>query len=153
MLKISFKAMKPAIIDGWQFPEEVYDKAHHEDKLVKLVIELSNVCNLSCPGCFTKRADGGWNGGSKKRLPNELSYETQIALLKEGAELGAKTVDIVGAGEPTLDPRFEEIVGRINDLGMHAVVFTHAITKNLDDCRSNFKSSRATNGRTTACWP
>ena len=124
--------LKPAIIRGWDVPKEDYTTAHQRDGLVKLLIELSNVCNLSCAGCFTKRVDGGWNGKTKKRLSNELPYEHQVELLGEAARLGVKTVDIVGAGEPTLDPRFNEIIDRINDFGMYAVVFTHGVSKEFE---------------------
>lgn len=130
--------MNPAIIKGWDIPKSEYLKAHEEGKLVKLLIDLSNVCNLSCVGCFTKRIDGKWNNKSKKRLPNEISYETQIRLLEEAADLGVKTVDIVGAGEPILDPNFSEIIDKISRLGMYAVVFTHGVNKALDEAK-NFR--------------
>ena len=124
--------MKPAIVRGWDLPKEDYVKSHESGGLTKLVIDLSNVCNLSCSGCFTKRVDGGWNGKSKKRLPNEMSYEEQSELLEEVAELGVRTVDIVGAGEPTLDPNFRDVVDRINEVGMYAVVFTHGVSRALE---------------------
>lgn len=66
-------------------------------------------------------------------MPNEISYEDQLELLEEAAGLGVKTVDIVGAGEPTLDPRFNDVVDRINDLGMYAVVFTHGVSKAFEN--------------------
>src|SRR3989338_1473807 len=117
--------MHPAIIKGWDLPKEEYAEAHQQNRLVKLVTELSNVCNLSCPGCFTKRDEGTWDEKSKKRLPDELSYENQIALIEEAKMLGVKVVDIVGAGEPTLDKNFEPFVGYITDAGLQTVIFTH----------------------------
>jgi MoaA/NifB/PqqE/SkfB family radical SAM enzyme len=126
-------SLRPAIVKGWDMPKEHYISAHQENKLLKLVIELSNVCNLSCAGCFTKRVGDDWDVRSKKRLPDEMSYEVQMALLEEAAALGAKAVDIVGAGEPTLDPRFEDVMLKINSLGMHAIVFTHGVTKRMEE--------------------
>ncbi len=125
--------MNPSIIKGWDTPKTDYIQAHDSNELVKLVIELSNVCNLSCSGCFTKRVDGGWGDTKKKRLPNEMSFEDQVGLLEEAAALGASTVDIVGAGEPTLDSRFSDIVDVINALGMYSVVFTHGVSKAFED--------------------
>lgn len=122
------QSVKPAIVKGWDIPREDYLKAHEEGGLVKLSIDLSNVCNLSCSGCFTKRVGDSWNGGSKHRLPNEISYEDQIALLEEASKLGTKSVDIVGAGEPTLDLNYKGIIKKIHDLGMHPIVFTHGAT-------------------------
>lgn len=130
--------MKPSIIKGWDIPKAEYIRAHEEKGLVKLLIDSSNVCNLSCPGCFTKRIEGGWSGKSKKRLPNEIPYEYQSQLLEEASKLGVKTVDIVGAGEPTLDPYFKDIIDKVNDLGMYAVVFTHGVSKffeNIDEMK------------------
>ncbi|MDO8480311.1 MAG: radical SAM protein [Nanoarchaeota archaeon] len=121
------------VIQGWDIPKKDYLKAHKEGGLVKLAIELSNVCNLSCSGCFTKRTDESWTERGKQRLPNELSYDEQVALLREAASLGTSTVDIVGAGEPMLDKHFTDIVDVINGLGMHAVVFTHGAQPALRD--------------------
>jgi len=120
--------IKPTIIKGWDIPKEEYIRAHEREGLVKLLVDLSNICNLSCPGCFTKRVKGGHTQKSKKRLSNEIPYKHQFELLEEASKLGVKTIDIVGAGEPTLDNRFEEFVDKINDLGMYAVVFTHGAT-------------------------
>lgn len=121
------------VIKGWDIPKNDYLEAQKEGKLVKLLIELSNVCNLSCPGCFTKRADESWTERGKRRLPNEMSFDEQVALLREAARLGTRAVDIVGAGEPMLDARFTDIVDVINGLGMQAVVFTHGAQTALRD--------------------
>src|SRR3989338_6131943 len=121
------------VIKGWDIPKNDYLEAQKEGKLVKLLIELSNVCNLSCPGCFTKRADESWTERGKRRLPNEMSFDEQAALLREAARLGTRAVDIVGAGEPMLDARFTDIVDVINGLGMQAVVFTHGAQTALRD--------------------
>jgi len=133
--------MRPVIIKGWDISKEEYKRAHQEGRLVKLLIELSNICNLSCPSCFTKRVKGSFNDKRKKRLSNEMLYMTQIQLLEEACRLGVKTVDIVGAGEPTLDPHFQEIVEKINDLGMYVVVFTHGASRLLENI-SNFKDKK-----------
>lgn len=124
--------MKPAIIKGWDYPKEDFIGAHESNKLVKLLLELSNVCNLSCPGCFTKRVEGSWSERGKSRLPGEMSFEDQLYLLDEAAGLGVKTVDIVGAGEPTLDPKFTSMIEEINRRGMYSAVFTHGVSGKLE---------------------
>jgi len=133
---------KPSIIEGWHFNKEEYEKAHEEDRLVKLVTELSNVCNLSCPSCFTKKVDGSWTKKGKKRLRDELSYEDQIALINEAKSLGIKTVDIVGAGEPLLDTRFESIMNYLKNLNLHSVVFTHGATPNFQEIAQKFEDNK-----------
>lgn len=124
---------KPSIIKGWDISKEDYIKAHQKNELVKLVIDLSNICNLSCPGCFTKRVGDEWSSKSKKRNPNEISFDNQSYLIKEAKGLGAKSVDIVGAGEPTLDPLFERVIEEVNSQDIHLIVFSHGVTKNFND--------------------
>jgi len=117
------------IVQGWASPKSSYLEAHQNGKLLKLVTELSAVCNLSCPGCFVHKVGDKVSDKGKGKRNNELSYDEQISLLHEASELGAKTVDLVGAGEPTLDRNFERYLEEVENLGMNAVVFTHAATK------------------------
>ncbi|MFC1648003.1 radical SAM protein [Nanoarchaeota archaeon] len=123
--------MEPRIVEGWDIPKSEYLEAHTNDRLVKLLIELSNVCNLSCSGCFTNRVEEGWNSKTKKKLSDELHFDTYVSLFEEAAEMGVRSVDIVGSGEPTLDPRFKDILEVITGVGMRAVVFTHGATPTM----------------------
>jgi MoaA/NifB/PqqE/SkfB family radical SAM enzyme len=117
------------IVEGWHHSMREYIEAHRKDTLLKLVIHLSNVCNLSCPGCFVNRPDDDVSEKRKARRHDEMSFEDQKALLQEAKQMGVKTIDIVGAGEPTLDPHFEQFVNEVEKLGMDLVVFTHGATK------------------------
>lgn len=117
------------IVAGWDHPMSEYIEAHRHGRLLKLVTHLSNVCNLSCPGCFVNRPDDNVTAQRKGRRPNEMTFEDQIALLREAREMGVQTVDIVGAGEPTLDPHFDEFVNEVARLEMDLVVFTHGATR------------------------
>jgi len=86
-------------------------------------LDLSNPCNLNCPYCFIEEK----NSSRKTRKPNELSCAELIAVVEDFARAGAKTVNIVGAGEPTIDPAFQQIVSTIHMAGMIPVVFTNGI--------------------------
>lgn len=119
----------PNIVEGWHHPMREYIEAHRQGTLLKLVTHLSNACNLSCPGCFVNRPDDDINEKRKARRHDEMSFEDQIALLQEARQMGVKTIDIVGAGEPTLDPHFDQFVDEVEKLGMDLVVFTHGATK------------------------
>ncbi|MFA5797705.1 MAG: hypothetical protein WC916_06775 [Candidatus Woesearchaeota archaeon] len=116
--------MNPSIISGWDIPKKAYLHAHQNNQLIKVVMELSNICNKSCAGCFTKKIKDSWTTKSKKRLPNEQPLEIQLAMIDEAYAIGARTVDIVGAGEPTLDPNFQTVVEYITNKKMHAIIFT-----------------------------
>ncbi len=120
---------KPSIVEGWNHSMQEYITAHKKGELLKLVTHTSNVCNLSCPGCFVNRPGDDVSEKRKARGKDEMSFETQIQLLEEAKRMGVKTVDIVGAGEPTLDPHFSDLIDKIEELGMQAVVFTHGATR------------------------
>jgi MoaA/NifB/PqqE/SkfB family radical SAM enzyme len=103
------------IIKGWDIPKEEFIEAEKNKRLCTISIDLTEECYLNCEGCFTRI--------QRKNIP-KISLEEKLCLIDEAADLGAKTVNIVGAGEPLLDPNFEEIIERINRNGMYAVVFT-----------------------------
>lgn len=74
---------RPTIVEGWHYPMREYIDAHRQGSLLKLVTHLSNVCNLSCPGCFVNRPGDDVTEKRKGRSHNEMSFEDQIELLKE----------------------------------------------------------------------
>lgn len=61
----------------------------------------------------------------KKRLYTELSADETLQIIGDFAEAGALTVNIVGAGEPLIDPLLPMVLHQIAELGMVPVVFTH----------------------------
>ena len=135
------KISSQSIVEGWNKPMHEYIEAHKKGELLKLVTHTSNVCNLSCPGCFVNRPGDNITEKRKARGIDEMSFDKQIQLLEEAKKMGVKTVDIVGAGEPTLDLHFKDLVDKIEELGMNIVVFTHGATKffqkeNLAECKN-----------------
>jgi organic radical activating enzyme len=124
----------PSIIEGWDIERQRFRDAHASDELVKLVTEFSNACTLNCPGCFTVKLDDEEDihaSLTKQRLRGEMSSETRVALLEEAVGLGATSVDIVGAGEPMIDPSLKSFVERAATLGVHVNIFTHGAHKEL----------------------
>jgi MoaA/NifB/PqqE/SkfB family radical SAM enzyme len=125
-----------SIIEGWDAPQADFLSAHSEQRLHKLVTHFWNACNLACPGCFVHKStdpESTFSLKHKSRYPDEMSLETQKALFDEAKELGAKVVDIVGAGEPTLDPHFDELVEYAHQQGLYTVIFTHGATRMFQD--------------------
>ena len=64
-----------------------------------------------------------------------MQIAEQIELLREAKALGVKAMDIVGAGEPTLDPNFDTLIHEAGNLGIHSVVFTHGATRMFQDAK------------------
>jgi MoaA/NifB/PqqE/SkfB family radical SAM enzyme len=115
-----------SILRGWDINAKDYELAHERKSLVKLIIETSNVCNLACDGCFTNRMPGTWDANAKRRLDGEMiEYH---ALIRQGLELGARTIDVVGAGEPFLAHHLstiEEYRRRVGKHVAHLVIASH----------------------------
>ena len=123
------ESWKQSIVKGWDHPMQEYLEANKKGTLLKLVTHLSNVCNLSCPGCFVNRPGDDVTEKRKARNKDEMTFDEQVQLLEEARNMGVKTIDIVGAWEPTLDPHFKDFVDKVESLEMNIVVFTHGATK------------------------
>jgi MoaA/NifB/PqqE/SkfB family radical SAM enzyme len=74
--------------------------------LARIVIELTNRCNLSCGHCFDER----------HAATGELSPEIIEKVLCEGKDCGIEQVSFTG-GEPTIHRRFKEIIRRTCETG------------------------------------
>jgi MoaA/NifB/PqqE/SkfB family radical SAM enzyme len=84
-------------------------------RLVSMAIRLPGSCNLRCSYCY----------GCAERKGNLLTFAEVRNVLKQGAELGARTVSVVGEGEPLLYPRFREFIESVDDLGMIPTIYSN----------------------------
>lgn len=116
------------VMAGWYFSEQEIVSALSAERMLNPSIDLSNPCNLNCPYCFIEEK----NSKRKVRRPDELTLEETISILDDYASAGAMTVNIVGAGEPTIDPHFRTILRSIHERRMTPVVFTNGIR--IADC-------------------
>lgn len=116
---------KDNIIKGWDFSLEDINNATKKNNPICLnpSIDLTNACNLNCPYCYIEDK----NSIRKKRKKDELSIDETFNVIKTFSEMGAKTINIVGAGEPTIDQHFESVIRGIYDLGMTTVLFTNGV--------------------------
>ena len=121
-------------IKGWQFSETDIADAIRGEKMLNPSIDLTNSCNLNCPYCYIETKDST----KKVRKPNELSLEETLKIIDELVSAGAKTINIVGAGEPTIDPHFKEVVSHIFQKGLTTVLFTNGIKLATDDTLVDF---------------
>ncbi len=119
---------------GWSFAKEQLASALSGASMLNPSLDLSNPCNLNCPYCFIEEK----NSARKIRKPDELSVAELLAAVDDFKEAGARTVNLVGAGEPTIDPAFQEVVGRISSNGMITVLFTNGIRLAYDQSLVDF---------------
>ena len=81
-------------------------EARGDEKLPRIVIELTNRCNLSCGHCFDER----------HAATGDLSLAVLEKVLREGKSCGIEQVSFTG-GEPTIHRRFREIIERVAEAG------------------------------------
>lgn len=124
MNNINIANNKNNIIKGWDFSkDQILGAIRGPLHCLNPSIDLTNACNLNCPYCYIEDK----NSLRKKRLPDEISYQQTLEVVDSFVALGAKTINIVGAGEPTIDQHFVEIVDYIASKGLISVVFTNGI--------------------------
>lgn len=139
------------IMKGWDFSQAEVAAALAEGRILNPAVELcSNVCPWNCDFCFTESAFAD----KKRRLPNELSFEQRVHLIEELADLGAHSINIVGAGEPTIDPHFFDLLDAIGRLGMTPLIYTEGSLKlcDRDFCRRVYESGATVVVKVNSLW-
>lgn len=74
--------------------------------MARIVIELTNRCNLSCGHCFEER----------HAATGDLPLEILEKVLRDGKNCGIEQLSFTG-GEPTIHRRFKEIIDRVSQAG------------------------------------
>jgi MoaA/NifB/PqqE/SkfB family radical SAM enzyme len=131
--------IKPILMKGWDFTLEDYTKAWNDGKLLTAQIENSDFCNLNCEYCFR----GGTDSKSKIKSDNEFPTVSLMEAIKEMSELGAKTFNIVGAGEPLLETNIQALLWQIHKVGATPVIATNGsrITPKLVNIFQEYEAS------------
>jgi len=108
---------------GWMFSDEECKDAIQCSRLLNPSIDFSNACNLNCAYCFSEKYDSH----RKITYENELSYKQLKSVIDDFVAAGAKTINVVGSGEPTIYKYFVELIYYIFSLDVTPVVFTNGI--------------------------
>jgi radical SAM protein with 4Fe4S-binding SPASM domain len=83
-----------------------------------IVWNFTNSCNLRCIHCYQ-------NAG--KPLPNELTLEEKLKIVKELDEAGVPAIALSG-GEPTVHRDFWPVLAEISRRGLYSAVATNGLT-------------------------
>lgn len=119
-------------LEGYYYSFREAVDARDSGKILSMRIETSRACNLRCKYCCNK---------SGKPLKNELKYEKIVNIIHQAKQLGAKSIVVIGGGEPTIYPKFKELILQINSLNMTPVVFTNAQTMTKDLAKFLFENN------------
>jgi molybdenum cofactor biosynthesis enzyme MoaA len=110
---------------GWDFSRAEVETAIKQGRMLNPAMELgTNICPWECSFCFTENP--GNPEGKKRRLAREMSLERRLSVIDQAVELGARSINFVGAGEPTIDPDFWVIVERIHQRGLVPLIYSEA---------------------------
>lgn len=87
---------------------------------VHMIVGLTNCCNHACTWCY------GYDAISTHYNNNNFApVDMIINTVDEASNLGLRAVTLVGTGEPTLHPRFIEIIRGIKSKGVDVGLFTN----------------------------
>lgn len=88
---------------------------------INIEVSLTHVCQAKCPWCF-------YRGTHQKMKPESvLDFDVCKQLLQDMTMLGVKAVTWTGGGEPTLHPRFGELVNAASSLKLNQGLFTNGL--------------------------
>jgi len=93
-------------------------------------IDLTNMCNNNCIGCWCNSPFLGELKMSPEVQKQTLTFSILKKTIDELANLGTKRIKLIGGGEPTLHPNFMEVVEYITRKGMECWINTNLLEIN-----------------------
>lgn len=113
------------VMRGWSFSRQELVDAINAGQMLNSTFEgMENFCPWNCNYCYTERESGP--EARKHRLATELPLARRLEIIHEAATLRSRSMNFIGAGEPTLDPNFWKLVECAANLGMIPIVFSEA---------------------------
>ncbi len=138
-------ALKPAPSFASEgYTDEEYLSARRRERLLYFNMEFTNTCNLACTGCFAGFGDVENVFELKEFKPGHvnvrqssgfLTGEELIDVIDQAADLGAKTVDLIGGGEPLSSTMFFTLAEHAVKRGLDIEVFTNGTLITSDYAR------------------
>jgi radical SAM protein with 4Fe4S-binding SPASM domain len=113
----------PPILRGYMYGAEEAYEARDSDRLLAIRLETNTSCNLRCRYCYAQ------SGGDSVKIAD---FDVLKRVISEAKELGIKSVVVIGGGEPTLYPKFRELIAYINSLGIIPMMFSNTVLMTKD---------------------
>ena len=101
---------------GRHFSDEEIAATRESGQLLTMELETSHVCNLRCVYCYNS---------SGKSLSNELSLAELQDVIRQGKDLGARRIILIGGGEPLMHPQVMELIEFIRGQNLGVDLFTN----------------------------
>jgi MoaA/NifB/PqqE/SkfB family radical SAM enzyme len=74
-------------------------------------------------------------------------YEKLLDVVCQAVDLGVRSIVVIGGGEPTIHPRFHDLIGFIHARGVVPMVFTNALTMTESLARFLFENNASVMGK------
>ncbi|MBW2990357.1 radical SAM protein [Candidatus Woesearchaeota archaeon] len=126
-------------VADWGFTKA--ELLENKGKLLTMDIDFTSAdqCSLDCPHCYSH------NGKIDESDNSRLSYEEIMDVIKQGKELGLKSVKLLGRGEHTEHPDLIEFLEDLNKLDIVPLMFTKGHVIGDDDLVKKFHGCRGIN--------
>jgi len=100
----------------------------------RILFDISYGCNLDCVYCRRHSAinPGDPEKAAPDRADSFLPFETLIEILDDAKELMVEEVLLVGGGEPTIHPRFKELIRAVKERGFGLNFSTNGLALRTD---------------------
>jgi len=113
----------PPRLEGYHYSPSEAKEARDGGKILSIRLETSLACNLRCTYCCNS---------SGIASQNEMKYDELTNLVDQAKQLGAKSIVVIGGGEPTIYPQFRQLIQYIHAAGLVPVIFTNTQTMTID---------------------
>lgn len=98
---------------------------------IMLQVVLSDLCNQDCAFCSYRASNGRstelFAVGEVKNPNRKIATPKALELVEDGAELGVRSIEWTGGGEPTVHPDHERIFARGQELGIAGGLITNGV--------------------------
>ena len=110
--------LSPPVLNGYTFePSRAY-QARDQGRLLTIQLETNLSCNLNCRYCYAE---------SSMKSAREADLPWMTGIIRQAQKLGAESIVVIGGGEPTIHPKFRNLIEFIDDRGLIPVVFTNSL--------------------------
>lgn len=134
----------PPILLGYSYDAQEAYKARDLNKLLAIRVETNTSCNLRCRYCYAQ------SGGHPKK---ELDFDTLRKIILQAHDLGVRSVVVIGGGEPTLYPKFRDLIAFIDALSIVPVVFSNSVLVTKDLARFLYAHNASVMGKLDSLRP
>jgi len=134
----------PPVLRGYMYGAKEAYEARDSNRLLAIRLETNKSCNLRCRYCYAR------SGEDSVKVAD---FNILKSIISEAKELGIESVVVIGGGEPTLHPKFRELVAYIDSLGIIPMVFSNTVLMTEELAEFLYKHNASVMGKLDSLKP